>query len=137
MLHTCNQCKEDNLLSDEMCLSHGFAKVCKKCYNTYKRNYNKRPNRITKVAEIARKSTLKRNYGMTLEEYDKRVELQLGGCAICKQPCELVVDHNHKTNRVRNLLCIKCNVILGLVNDDEELLFALIEYLKRHSEKIA
>lgn len=84
---------------------------------------------------------LKQRYGITSEEYNRKLELQLGGCAVCKQPCKtgrnLAVDHNHKTKIIRDLLCQRCNVILGLVGDDELLLFDLIEYLKRHEEKVA
>lgn len=88
-------------------------------------------------------STWKQNqrYRITRTEYEKKVELQLGGCAICKYPCKtgrgLAVDHDHKTDKVRDLLCYRCNIVLGLVNEDEELLFAIIEYLKKHEEKMA
>jgi Recombination endonuclease VII len=40
-------------------------------------------------------------------------------CAICEKPREvfkknLSVDHNHKTNKIRGLLCYRCNkFILG------------------------
>ena len=79
-------------------------------------------------------------FGMTPEEYNKKSELQLAGCAICKQSCStgraLAVDHNHKTNQIRDLLCYKCNTILGLVNEDELLLARMIDYLKQHNQKI-
>jgi MinD superfamily P-loop ATPase len=66
---------------------------------------------------------------------------QFNGCAICKQPCktdrELAVDHNHKTGQIRDLLCHSCNVVLGLVNENEDILINMIDYLKRHSKKSA
>ena len=40
------------------------------------------------------------------------------------------VDHSHITNEVRGLLCSKCNSLLGMANDDIEILKKAIEYLK-------
>lgn len=84
---------------------------------------------------------LKARHNMTPEEYAKKSELQLNGCAICKQPCKtgrnLAIDHDHETNVVRDLLCQRCNVVLGLINDDELLLFDMMDYLKRHNQEKA
>jgi hypothetical protein len=77
---------------------------------------------------------LKSAYSLTLEEYNKLVSEQSGRCAICgnktsKKGLRLTVDHNHKTGIVRGLLCYKCNMALGLLNDSEELLVNAISYL--------
>lgn len=63
---------------------------------------------------------LVRKYGITIEQYDAMLKSQDGKCAICKfifpeskklwnRPC---VDHCHETNKVRGILCRKCNVML-------------------------
>ena len=74
-------------------------------------------------------------YNLTKEQYDKLLELQSGGCAICKQECKseqrLSIDHNHDTNEVRGLLCKSCNAGIGQFKEDEDLLLNAIEYLKR------
>ena len=61
-----------------------------------------------------RKSQLKRFYGMTPEDREAMLEAQGGMCAICGQTKELVIDHDHKTGRVRGLLCRHCNFVIGL-----------------------
>ena len=68
----------------------------------------------------SRKSLLKKNYGMSLEEYAAKLAGQGGVCVICLEGHEksLCVDHDHKTRKLRDLLCTNCNVGLGNYNDD-------------------
>jgi len=81
-----------------------------------------------------RAAKLLRNYGITVEQYDKLVDLQGGVCAICRreddQGHQLAVDHCHSSGTVRGLLCHKCNVALGLFRDDPAALAAAAEYLR-------
>ncbi|MDR3435412.1 endonuclease VII domain-containing protein [Telmatospirillum sp.] len=88
---------------------------------------------------------LRRNYDLSLEEYARMLHAQNYVCAICEQPevrlggdgkpVALHVDHDHKTNKVRALLCYKCNSALGSMGDDPERLRAAIRYLDKHAEK--
>jgi Fe-S oxidoreductase len=74
------------------------------------------------------------HYGITKEEHNKLLELQLNGCAICKRSFDTiksVVDHNHKTKEVRGMLCYNCNTVVGFMHEDEDLIWNLLEYLKR------
>ena len=75
---------------------------------------------------------LERNYGISKAEYIRMLLDQEGVCAICKQPPtkkELAVDHDHKTNKVRGLLCIPCNLGLGYFKDNPELVRTAANYL--------
>jgi Recombination endonuclease VII len=111
----------------------GRLNICKPCYNANKRRVNHEPKHIARIKEWHKNYHLENRYGISQEDLQRRLDLQLGGCAICKQPFEkFAVDHDHKTNATRDLLCYRCNTILGLVNDDEDLLIDCIEYLKRH-----
>ena len=83
----------------------------------------------------SRNKSYKRYYGITLEQYNQMFEKQGGRCNICgRHQSELnralVVDHDHKTRKVRGLLCHKCNTGIGNLNDDIVLLLKAIEHLK-------
>lgn len=75
-------------------------------------------------------------YGISLEEYERLLKKQRGRCAIChRKPSSkrrLCVDHCHRTKRVRGLLCIKCNVAMGLLGDSVDLVSLTLRYLKKH-----
>lgn len=82
---------------------------------------------------------LKHTYNLSLEEYNNILKLQGGVCAICKKQetriikgtiASLCVDHNHKTGKVRGLLCYHCNVGLGIFRDGR-LLKRAIKYINR------
>lgn len=81
-----------------------------------------------------RDSLLRKNFGIGLEQYKRMMADQNGGCAICGQLEEvrqLAVDHSHKTGAIRGLLCRRCNVAIGLMEDNMGLLSSAIDYLKR------
>ncbi len=79
-------------------------------------------------------------FGMSIQEYENLFEKQGGHCAICREAEVLVrkngvvkrlaVDHCHATGRVRGLLCLSCNHILGNAKDNIRVLEDAIEYLK-------
>ena len=58
---------------------------------------------------------------MSLEQYNQMALAQNGVCAICKKEnsngIKLSVDHNHKTGKVRGLLCQRCNFVIGEISD--------------------
>ena len=86
-------------------------------------------------AVASRKSHLKRKYGMTLEDYDRLLEQQGGGCAVCGRPpredISLHVDHDHDTGHIRGILCFRCNNGIGDFGHDLALLEAAAAYLRR------
>jgi hypothetical protein len=89
-----------------------------------------------------RERKLKHRYGLTQAQYDEILAEQGGGCAICGKTetdstgRPLSVDHNHRTNEVRGLLCGNCNRALGLFQDDITLLRRAITYLNYHNNKL-
>lgn len=89
--------------------------------------------------DCLRKITSFRNTGWTPEKYEEAYIRQDGRCAICG--CKLnssrytrfAGDHDHKTGKLRGLLCTNCNTALGLFKDSIERLEAAKEYLIKHS----
>jgi hypothetical protein len=84
-----------------------------------------------------RRNNLKRMFGMSIEEYDEKLAKQGNVCKICGLKCisgkRLAVDHDHKTGKIRDLLCSNCNGGLGKFQDNPELLLKAADYLKEHS----
>lgn len=121
----CTRCKETKPLS---MFQHGrgyvdgYYKHCRKChYDVYVRDNH-----------------YKRTYGISQEEYKKRVDVQNGECFICKTKHDpniphgrLCVDHCHKTGEIRGLLCSTCNTALGNAKDDPKILRKLAAYLEK------
>lgn len=76
-----------------------------------------------------------RKYGISPEILEQMIAEQDNRCAICCNPqiasaSRLAIDHDHKTDEVRGLLCNPCNTLLGMANDNVEVLEAAIAYLK-------
>lgn len=94
----------------------------------YQKVYKSKKPEFYKKAQRA--SALRRQYGITYEQYEDMVEEQKGKCLICKEIKALHVDHCHKTGKVRGLLCISCNGGLGMFKDNTKSLQSAIEYLQ-------
>ena len=82
---------------------------------------------------------LLRFYGITLDDKRKMLALQQNKCAICTDRFEQIsqarVDHDHKTGKIRGLLCNSCNVLLGNAKDDLQILASASSYLASRSER--
>ena len=102
------------------------------------RNKEWRLNNPEHYEESQKNAMLKKQYGISLEEYDAMMQAQDGNCAICNRSQQefknsFDVDHDHTTGEVRGLLCPVCNKALGLMRDDTSLLKEAISYLEAHS----
>ena len=98
--------------------------IQKKCKQKHK-------ERVTKEL---RSHWLRFNYGIDVEYYNQLLSKQNGKCAICgKTPdkINLSVDHDHKTGKIRGLLCKDCNFGIAHFKDNIILLGGAIDYLKK------
>lgn len=80
-----------------------------------------------------------RQFGLTTDQFQDMYDRQDGRCAICGQlpkgKRSINIDHDHDTGAVRELLCTPCNVGLGFLNDDPDVLAAALAYLIKHGKQ--
>jgi len=122
-----------------------LAGYCKACAVITNRLTKERDPSIYRRCEWP--SKLKRLYGITVDDYNRILAEQDGACALCgsttpengsrkyKRIVRSVfdVDHNHKTGKVRGLLCTRCNRLVGLANDDPNTAKRLVKYLAKET----
>ena len=111
------------------------AKVYNKEWRMANKETIKAKNKVWREANKREISLGKRRdkYGISAEQYSALLIEQAGRCAICadpmdapKEPC---VDHCHKTDKIRGLLCRNCNTAIGLLKDCMEVCVSAASYL--------
>ena len=117
----------------------------KEKYKKWKKEYSSRnPEKIREWGRKANKKWSKANRASINARQNRRmaeIRAKLAGrpqtpqCEICAKICTTVFDHDHGTGKFRGWLCIPCNGALGMVNDSQEILEKMIEYLKFHSRE--
>ncbi len=118
MIKRCAKCGDVKPLSDfhsQPGGPQGRHSWCKPCANTYARA-NKKRNYST---EQKRRWLLKTRYGLSQSAVDLLHSEQGGGCGICGKALgrKFHIDHNHVTKKVRGLLCHRCNLLIGGLDD--------------------
>lgn len=105
--------------------------------NTRKRRLAN-PEKYKETLRKQKHTRLKREYGITSDEWWKMFEEQDCRCKICKSNTTAGkgwhTDHCHTSNKVRGILCYHCNLLLGMAKDDVEVLSKAIEYLNTQKE---
>jgi recombination endonuclease VII len=85
-----------------------------------------RESQETRERNWKRADFYKKRYGITIDDYDRMLTKQDGRCAVCRKATatRLAVDHCHRLNKVRGLLCNGCNSMLAGAKDDPAVLIA-------------
>lgn len=142
----CTKCEQEKELSKfykDKAQKSGLRPSCIACEKKY-RSENKHIKKQwqLKNRHKDRNSHYKRNYGITLDDYNELLKSQHNKCAICKSTETknkltkyLVVDHCHESSKVRGLLCDKCNTALGAFDDNIDTLKEAIKYLENNNEQ--
>ena len=118
----CSRCKEIKPLFE-----FGISSTGRKMSSPYCRECERKR---------AKEKHIQTRHNIFLSDYDKILKKQDGKCKICKttkikykNKGRFCVDHDHKTGKIRGLLCVHCNLLLGHSKDNIEILAAAIQYL--------
>lgn len=140
-LKYCPKCKTEKPL--ELFNKHakerdGLQRLCRDCQKESNRKYLS----TEKGATTTRQAHLRRKYSIDLQTYEELLLSQGNKCKICRVDSNpdsragyFVIDHNHTTGDIRGLLCTKCNALLGLAQDSEDILERAKQYLQNSRVK--
>ena len=103
----------------------GYQNKCKKCEREVRKTYYK-PH-----------DTARRVFKLSEEEYNTLINRSQGKCEVCAADmgAKRCIDHDHKTQKIRGVLCNKCNTALGLLDDNKATLKGLIQYLEQAEQQ--
>lgn len=157
---TCKHCKltKDVSLFNRGTNKSGYSYLCKECNKQVilkwrkdnpekfkaqakrtRTRHNNKYKGTQKQHTTYRSAHLKNKFGITLEVYNNMLAKQQGVCWICNKPetskrnKHLAVDHCHKTNKIRGLLCSMCNTGIESFRDNPCFIGNAIIYLKLHN----
>lgn len=136
---TCKKCGTERKASSK----------CGPCLREYKQAwYQKNIDRLIMKSRaryavcdksVVRDQDLRKNYNITLLDALSMLDRQLFCCAICNKILDISmnwknahVDHCHRCDNVRRILCVQCNHGLGKFCDDLVIVRAAANYLDQH-----
>ena len=154
----CSKCKKEKDLGEftkSKTSKDGLRSRCKSCraedsreynqrqdvriaHNKYCREYTNLPENKERLIKYRKEYWLLRKYNMSLDEKNNIIDKQNNLCAICEKKLEggirSCVDHCHKTGNVRGILCRECNLLLGYIDDNTNILKRAIFYIEKYRE---
>jgi len=145
----CYKCQEEKKQSEfnkNKTNKDGYADECRKCKSQYAKEYAKkypekakeyhkkwRHSNYDKITQKKKDNHLKYYYGLSLADRDAMLAAQNNVCFICgttnTSDREFCIDHDHKTNQIRKLLCGSCNKGLGSFMDNSNNLRKAADYI--------
>lgn len=144
----CKRCGDTKPVTDFYLVSRGMPDrrvYCKSCMAGIKRAaYERRGG-----SDVPYEQLLKREYGITLADYNAQLCRQAHRCAVCRRPesiksskrtgkpRRLAVDHDHVTSRLRGLLCHRCNILVWAIEDNHASLAAIGAYIEEFRTSFA
>lgn len=126
----CKQCERSTKKE------YGSDKRCAGCCKTLPlKNFSKDGYWLnSNCRQCNRNVVLAQRFGMTIYDYEELWTSQGEACAICcklpsQEKSKFGIDHDHSTGQVRGILCMRCNIGLGLVGDCPEVINKMPDYL--------
>lgn len=156
-MKNCSVCKCDkdiSYFSRDSRAKTGIKSSCKSCDSQKnkelyllkateinRKNRERVRNKFKNDPNLYRNKALKQRFGISLEDKNKMSASQGDACKIClKHVSELefplCVDHDHRTGKIRDLLCRECNLAIGFLKDSVDTLKSAIDYLERHRDRL-
>jgi hypothetical protein len=146
----CRRCKQNKLENSFRKASWGgLQSWCKECESEYqraiyasdpKKQRLRRANYVSKYRDRYNASRRENRYEIYISECSRKYKapkevirhvLEKGKCDICGSANRLSIDHCHKIDQVRGLLCDDCNNLLGRAKDSIQTLKNAIKYLRK------
>lgn len=134
MCGVCKESKESIDFYKHHNTHDGLQTMCKQCSTNRRKRYYQ--ENIPRKQELQKANHLSRKYNLTVVQFELLKTQQENVCAICKREPDsgrykgFYVDHDHRTGKVRGLLCYRCNMVLGYAKEDLDVLQTAIHYLK-------
>lgn len=154
----CKTEKDNKYFAKDNCQKDKLHSYCKECVNIiskkyYYKNKEKIQKRMNKYSSEHREQKreyaktwyiknkdrkkeyhIRKAFGIDISKYNIILKNQNNKCAICdidnnNLNRSLVIDHCHKTGKIRGLLCGRCNLMLGNIKDNKNILKKMIKYL--------
>lgn len=121
--YRCSSCRKYLPLWDfhkDATKSRGIKSICKTCHSS-----------------ISKEKKLYSKYGLTVKQFEQKLDDQNGQCACCEDDLIIEgrenrrpnVDHNHSTGEIRDILCTRCNFAIGYLKDSSIRAFKALKYL--------
>jgi len=111
-----------------------FQNNISRCKDNNKKYYENNKQKVIKRSKVRR---YKIDFGITLEDFDKRLSLQQNKCLGCGKELtekgDACLDHNHTSGKVRGILCRNCNLAIGGAKDNIEILKKVIKYIIKYN----
>ena len=131
----CGESKPFDQFYKDRAKKDGLRNFCSLCDR--QKSETRRKNFPDKVRNEVRNSKYIKKYGITAVDVENMRNAQNNKCDICYQELKsgifTCVDHDHKTGKVRALLCRGCNLVLGNAQDSTQVLSNAILYLEKHN----
>ncbi len=123
--------------------SYKICTGCKKIHNKTRQHWFTNKNMEDGLSIYCKSCTyltsIKRKYNINKEQLESLILIQDNRCPICNKSFHFIkrfcVDHDHKTKKVRGLLCSHCNSLLGFAKDNIEILKKAIKYLESNNSE--
>ena len=133
----CPKCGKHTWLQKKNTTTQGFSLVCLPCKRKKDKEWRDGHAKQCRDYDLDYNSRNRKVFGTARKPAPIFISLarsQGNSCAICgakPKGRRLAVDHDHKTGKIRGLLCMPCNTALGKFRDDPKLLRKAIKYLEK------